>query len=186
MTLELTIQAMFDKYPGLFKERSDCLDQLFICIGNGYKWINGELVSNDEAYTKANKKELESHLVNNKAFQHNKLSLRAECEYYRNMRIAEGKPDLFTDIYTPEELEAMHQKHLLSLPDDVYHKQPRRERWYCYRKDKDGNEDVYLSKEYMKLYNYPKDIKSDWLAGIEETKQLLREDLSDLLKDEEI
>ena len=33
-----------------------------------------------------------------------------------------------------------------------------------------------LSKKYSYLYNYPKDIKKDWLKGIEETKQLLKED----------
>ena len=33
-----------------------------------------------------------------------------------------------------------------------------------------------LSKTYSYLYNYPKDIKEDWLKGIEETKQLLKED----------
>ena len=33
-----------------------------------------------------------------------------------------------------------------------------------------------LSKKYSYLYNYPKDIKEDWLKGIEETKQLLKED----------
>lgn len=33
-----------------------------------------------------------------------------------------------------------------------------------------------FSKEYSKLYNYPKNIKPDWKALIEECKKLLRED----------
>ena len=33
-----------------------------------------------------------------------------------------------------------------------------------------------LSKEYSKLYNYPKNIKAGWKALIEECKKLLRDD----------
>jgi len=33
-----------------------------------------------------------------------------------------------------------------------------------------------LSKNYSKIYNYPKDIKDDWKEGIEETRRLLEED----------
>lgn len=181
MKVELTIQSMFDEYPTLFKERADCLDHLFVCIGNGYKWKNGELISLESKYKKADKDEFKSHLVNGKAFQHNLFSLRDESIYYHNLRKAEGKPDIFADIYTQEELEEMHQKHVASLPDDIYHTRPRRERWYCHRKDAEGNEYIDLSKNYAKLFNYPEDIKPDWLAAIEETKQLLLEDLGDLI-----
>lgn len=45
MKLEEQIQYMFDKYPMLFQERKHCLDHLFCVIGNGYDWINGELIS---------------------------------------------------------------------------------------------------------------------------------------------
>lgn len=47
MTLEETIQEMYDNYPMLFQERKECLNQLFCVIGNGYDWINGELISNE-------------------------------------------------------------------------------------------------------------------------------------------
>lgn len=181
MNLELTIQSMFDEYPTLFIERADCLDHLFVCIGNGYAWKNGELVSSDDKYKKSDIKKFESHLVNGKAFQHNKMSLRAQSEYYHQLRLSEGKPDMFSDIYTTKELEEMHQKHLASLPDDVYHKAPRRERWYCHRRDSDGTEYLSFSKDYMKLFNYPADVAPDWLEAINETKALLKEDLSDLL-----
>lgn len=176
MKVELTIQDMFDRYPTLFKERADCLDHLFICIGNGFKWKNGELVDCDYKHTREDQKVLKSHLIDGKAFQHNKLSLRAESIYYDELRKAEGKKDLFADIYTPEEIEEMHQKYLASLPDDVYYKRPRVERWYDAHVDSEGKPYIRFCRAYAKLFNYPEDIKPDWLAAIEETKQLLIED----------
>lgn len=139
---------------------------------NGKK---GELVDTDYKYTREYQKVLKSHLVDGKAFQHNKLSLRAESIYYDELRKAERR-SLLTDIYTPEEIEERHQKYLASLPDDIYYTRPRVERWYDAHIDEDGKPYIKLHKNYAKLFNYPEDIKPDWLAAIEETKQLLIED----------
>lgn len=54
MRLEETIQEMYDKYPILFQNRSDCLDHLFCVIGNGYEWNDGELISCDRKKYKYN------------------------------------------------------------------------------------------------------------------------------------
>mgnify|MGYP006921415738 CR=1 FL=1 len=35
---------MLKDYPSLFQNRTDCFDQLFCVLGNGYEWENGELV----------------------------------------------------------------------------------------------------------------------------------------------
>lgn len=47
MKLEHEIQYAFDKYSLLFKQRWQVLDHLFCVIGNGYEWLNGELVEKD-------------------------------------------------------------------------------------------------------------------------------------------
>ena len=53
MTAQNTIQSMLDFYPDLYPTRKHCLNQLFCVIGNGYKWINGELVDADpDEFTK--------------------------------------------------------------------------------------------------------------------------------------
>lgn len=44
MTLEKTIQRMFNESPMLFRNRNECLNYLFFIIGNGYKWIGCELI----------------------------------------------------------------------------------------------------------------------------------------------
>lgn len=163
MKLELTIQDMFNNYPTLFKERSDCLDHLFCTIGNGYHWHNGELCSNDDDYP-IDEAYLESCLVDGKAHQYNKLSLRAEAILHLKQR----KEELELEPELQAIIDAAREKTISKLPDDVYHKRERKYRWYFYL----GG---YCTK-YAKLFNYPEDIKPDWLAGIEECKAMLRED----------
>lgn len=47
MRAEDTLQFMMDFQSDLFYSRQKCLDHLFCTIGNGYDWVNGELVEND-------------------------------------------------------------------------------------------------------------------------------------------
>ena len=44
MRAEDTLQFMMDFQGDLFYNRQKCLDQLFCTIGNGYSWVDGELV----------------------------------------------------------------------------------------------------------------------------------------------
>lgn len=52
MRVEDTLQYMADFYPDIFPTRKHCLNHLFCVIGNGYEWINGELVDDDSKYKK--------------------------------------------------------------------------------------------------------------------------------------
>lgn len=49
MTVEATLQEMFDKYPQLFSTREECFNHLFCTIGNGYEWKWGQLVYHDKS-----------------------------------------------------------------------------------------------------------------------------------------
>lgn len=51
MKFEETIQNCFDYYPELFQSRISVLNQLFCTIGNGYEWVNGELVDDEDLPT---------------------------------------------------------------------------------------------------------------------------------------
>ena len=44
MTVESTVQELFDKYPLMFSTREECFDHLFCTIGNGYMWKWGQLI----------------------------------------------------------------------------------------------------------------------------------------------
>lgn len=52
MRVEDTLQYMADFYPDIFPTRKHCLNHLFCVIGNGYEWVNGELVDDDSKYEK--------------------------------------------------------------------------------------------------------------------------------------
>ena len=151
MNVELTMQAMYDHFPALFIEKADCYNQLFCVLGNGYEWFNGELVGDDVDEDTL----LQSRLVEGKAFQHNKLSIRGQFKYY----LEKGGREV-----SDTKLE--------KFPNNVYHSKPRKERWYFYYPD--GT--VHYFKEYVPLFNVPDDVKPDWAAAIEECKQMMRED----------
>lgn len=48
MTPEKTIKCCLIYYPTLFSNRADVLNHLFLTVGNGYEWVNGELVCKDD------------------------------------------------------------------------------------------------------------------------------------------
>lgn len=52
MTLEETIQDMFNNYPDIFQERWECLDYLFCVIGTEYEWAKGQLLENGKQPSK--------------------------------------------------------------------------------------------------------------------------------------
>lgn len=177
MNVELTIQEMFDSYPTLFKERADCLSHLFCVIGNGYEWVNGELVECTCILEDIEK--ITSHLVDGKAHQHNKLSLRAESQYYQNQRIAEGWFEERKDKYSDEdveELKAIFQKNINTMPDDVYYREPDRKKRWGFYVNIPGHEQINFHEKWAFLFNYPDDIKPDWKEAIEECRRLLIED----------
>lgn len=179
MNVELTIQNMFDNYPTLFKERSDCLNHLFCTIGNGYKWVDGELVSYSCDITKEYIDQLYSRHVNGTAYQHNKLSLRAESQLYENERITNGWYEKLKKRYPDEDinkLKSIRQKTIDKLPDNVYYKEPvRKKRWYFYI-NVPGCERIDFCTRYAYLFNYPNNIKPDWKDALEECRAMLIED----------
>ena len=47
MKLEQTIQYMYDFYPDLFPNRQHALNHLFLTLGNGMVWHDGQLIDKD-------------------------------------------------------------------------------------------------------------------------------------------
>lgn len=179
MNVELTIQEMFDKYPILFKERADCLNHLFCVVGNGYEWSNGELVDNYRDLTDSYIDRLRSRLVDGKAHQYKKLSLRAESQFYEDEKIAEGWYEHLAEKYPDIDIRYLMeatQRVIDTYPDDVYYREPvRMKRWSFYI-NIPGYERIHFSTEFAFLFNYPDNITSDWKGAIDECKKLLIED----------
>ena len=177
MNVELTIQNLFDNYPCLFKERADALNQLFCTIGNGYVWEDGELVMN--VPLSSNAELLDSRLVDGKAFQHNKLSLRAEAQFYEQDRIKNGWYEDWKSRYPEDDIEKMkivRQKTIEKLPNDVYYREPERKKRWGFFINIPNHHRVDFCEKSAFLFNYPDDIKPDWKNAIEECRRLLIED----------
>ena len=142
MRAEDTLQFMADFYPEIFPTRKHCLNQLFCVIGNGYKWLNGELVDDDNKYEKR--------------YKLRKPIKKAEFENEQHW-IEMNK--FYTDLY----LESFYD-------EDCIAKIPLKYKFEWYP----------LAKDYSKLYNYPEDIKDDWMALLEECRQMLIADGVDI------
>lgn len=151
MTLEQTIQAMYDHYPCLFQDRADCLNHLFCTIGNGTQWTDGELID-PTLPTPVHP------LIDGKSKQHTRLTLRDQARIY--LQTSSSRPKAVQDIDTEHYLE--------TIPDDTCHRKPRSQRWY-FRK-------AGICTEYAQMFHIPSDIKSDWKEGIHECVQMLIED----------
>lgn len=44
MNVVETIQTLLLNYPTLFKTRMNCLEHMFLVVGSGFDWVDGELV----------------------------------------------------------------------------------------------------------------------------------------------
>lgn len=154
MKFEETIQSCFDNYPTLYQTREQVLNQLFCVIGNGYEWKNGELVDDND------KKPI-NNLYNGKAKQYNIITKGK----YRKMMFDELKSDkenykFWTDILKEKGL-TLEEEFLKPKEDDNE---------LQFKIDKS----IYpLCRQYSKMFNYPKDIKEDWLEGIRETYEYI-------------
>ena len=132
MRAEDTLQFMMDFRGDMYYSRQECLNQLFCVIGNGYEWIDGELV--------------ESSIETSELLSRWQLSNPIEHAKPTKSREKCGK-----------------------IHEEIWNRRGiKTDRWYP------------LSKKYSYLFNYPKDIKPDWMALIEECRQMLIDDGIDL------
>ena len=132
MRAEDTLQFMADFYPSIFPTRKHCLNHLFCTIGNGYRWVKGELVEKDDK-------------------KYNRYRL------VKPVRKAEFEDERDWWVRYRFELE-MHEETGKRINPDYFFEwsQP--------------------SREYSYIYHYPKNIRPDWKALLEECRQMLKED----------
>lgn len=132
MRAEDTLQFMMDFRGDMYYSRQECLNQLFCVIGNGYEWIDGELVEG--------------------SIETSELLSRWQL----SNPIEHAKPTKSWEEYGKINEEIWNRRGI------------KTDRWYP------------LSKKYSYLFNYPKDIKPDWMALVEECRQMLIDNGIDL------
>ena len=167
MRYEETIQECYDKFPSLFVSRWQVLNQFFCVIGNGYEWINGELVAmkyGDEEEDPNYYPELDE---NGRAHQPKKrLFIELEkwyAEIYKNAGIE-------MPVYSPHIKEMLESKGIKieTTSDRIIADVAKH-----INDASDENIDLYPLSEYSAIFNIPENIKSDWMEGIKEIVRLL-------------
>jgi hypothetical protein len=162
MKYEETIQSMYDLYPSLFQTRWQALNQLFCVIGNGYDWINGELVAFDvEDYDVVLDK-------SGIAYPREEKIQEEIEEYFTELKIKNRKDrtKLLKDGIVPDAVNR-----IFPLDDEILLK---RANDFVRGDDIDINKiEFYPLSEYSAIFTYPEDIKPDWLLGIKEVIELL-------------
>lgn len=152
MTVETTIQRMFDKYPHLFSTRQECYDFLFCVIGNGYEWKRGQLVYCGDESTEED--EAADYAALTAAWESAGIKPKA-VQSERKIAKRRKEDEELHNLFRENDLED-------GLPD-IGPYNPDKHHWYplC---------------EYSRINNVPEDVKPDWRAAVEECKAMLRTD----------
>ena len=147
MTIKDTIKSMIIMHPRLFPTKLSVYDHLFLTNGNGYRWENGELISEDDEENCSIDDGLEA-LFNNELqydFLEDYLNATTDSEDIINYfkRRNKEKLELAKVIINYEKI--INEK--LYITNDVV---------------------LYPLCEYAKILNIPNDIKDDWKDAIKE------------------
>lgn len=122
MTVETTLQDMFDNHPKLFATRQDCFDHLFFTLGCGYHWKFGQLVEgyqynkeiHDEDYLNPKVVKAEQSIENIE--MKNKMD-REMHEFYHMEALEEDGIDI--GPYDPNKRSRDLNSNILNIPDNI-------------------------------------------------------------------
>lgn len=125
MTVETTLQDMFDGYPNLFSNRQECFNHLFMTVGCGYRWKFGQLVENgyenkeihDEDYL--NPKVVKA----NQSIENIEMKITMDREMHEFYRMeAFNEDDIDIGPYDPNKRHwypISTSSNILRIPDDI-------------------------------------------------------------------
>ena len=147
MKLQETIEESIKNYPALFPERVAVLDHLFCSYGNGYDWVDGELVN----------------IFPEEAVRDERDAVWEDQGKKFVDEMGEKANEPVLKEYIQETLE--YFKHLSEEYRTIRNE---------YKKRADRHYSLGTYKEwcpmceYSGLVNFPDDIKPDWAVGVKE------------------
>lgn len=147
MTFKDTIKSMIIMCPRLFSTKLSVYNHLFLTNGNGYRWENGELISEHDKENCSIEDGLET-LFND------------ELQY----RFLEDYLDITTDSEDIINYFKRRNKEKLELSKVILnHENIINEKLYI-----TNEEELYPLCKYAKILNIPDDVKEDWKDAIKE------------------
>lgn len=147
MTFKDTIKSMIIMHPRLFPTKLSVYDHLFLTNGNGYEWIDGELVSKDDKENCSIDDGLEA-LFNDELqydFLEDYLEVTTDSEDIINYFKRRNKEKLESVKVIVNHEKIINEK--LHIINEV---------------------NLYPLCKYSKILNIPDDIKDDWKDAIKE------------------
>lgn len=146
-SVKATVRRMLVQYPGLFQDKGDCFNQLFLVIGNGYEWDGGCLIETARQYD-----DDEPRWADEDGKRDGDIGDVGDSEIdamIMRQRILWAKTENNRIRFVLENFEAMFEGPVMALR--------------C----------VYPVCDYSLLFNMPKDVRPDWRAACDETSRLL-------------
>lgn len=146
MTVETTLQDMYDNFPTLFSNRQECYDHLFCTNGNGCTWKWGQIV--EDVYGLKDMEEIHAN-----DYKNPKTSKAKQSE--ENIKM---KQDMDRGIHN-----CLREGDIEDGKEDPGEYDPNKHHWYplC---------------EYALLFEIPSVIKPDWFEATKECLQALKRD----------
>lgn len=192
MTVKNVLRNSLMMYPSLYRSKFQVYEHLFLVCGNGYDWVNGELVSSDTKRP-CTKKQAIDKIMN--------------WEYAYDIQVSLGISELvhlFKTAATTDESE--YRELATEYREECVRqfKQENKERTVHINQILDVNKIIneeihyvvdesaekfgwkntlYPLCEYAKILNIPADIKPDWKAAIKEFYDYLMTSDVDVVRD---
>lgn len=142
MTPKETIISNVLNYPLISQTNGEIQYHMFITIGNGYEWINGELVDEYDNYVLPSS--IDDAIIN--LFKEYKDENNIWSKHVKNT----GKVFPLLNHIEKQVLTILKANSMFDEPLEIYF-------------DKIKNESLLLNIcEYSKIYDLPKEIKKDW------------------------
>ena len=153
MTVETTLQDMYDNFPTLFSTKQECYDHLFCTVGNGYCWKWGQIV--EDVYGLEDDKEKHEN-----DYLHPKV-LKAE-QSLDNIKMKQNED---RELYELKQLDDLEDYNI-----DIGEYDPNKHHWYK------------ISKHSL-INKIPSDVKPDWKKAAEECIEMLKNDGITIIKE---
>ena len=114
-----------DFYSDIYPTRKHCLNQLFCVIGNGYKWVNGELVETDDdfsgRYRMVGKVERAKGCIEDIWYAGYAREEAFEKEFRKTLGDEEYEKDPIRRHYTFKWYPVCSYSYVMDYPDDITH-----------------------------------------------------------------
>lgn len=147
MTIKDTIKSMLINYPLLFSTKLSTYDHLFLVYGNGYEWVDGELVSIEDIEYSSIETGLDK--LFNGQYQYDLLS-----NYLKTTSDIEK---------IVSRVKWMNERNFILAKRIINYETILNEKLYV-------TDEINLNPlcEYSQILNVPDDIKDDWKDAIKE------------------